>query len=203
VAETAPDAIVLHHIPNEDLPELVDALRKTTTADLIIIPTVFSEDDLIYYLGKGVTDYVGRPLTPRALSARIHALYQHRAGNEAPGAEGEDIELDPTNRTVRVVNDVIPLTPVEYKLFQALLLRRGRACSSKSLLEQVWGPDSTDRDHYLRIYIGLLRRKIEADPHNPRLILTVWGSGYRLAESGPTRLKATRRQRSRQTEGNA
>jgi two-component system KDP operon response regulator KdpE len=183
VRESSPDAIVLHHIPDARLRELVRALRERTAADLIVIPAEYSEDDLVYYLGEGVTEYLTRPLTPRALSARIQALHQRRPPSGDPiGATG-DIELDPANRAVRRGGDFIPLTPIEYRLLEKLLRHRGRSCSHQALLEEVWGPGFTDRETYLRIYIRFLRRKLEVDPHKPELLLTVRGFGYRLADA--------------------
>jgi len=199
VDESSPDAIVLNAIPDVQLKELVRALRKRTSADLFVVPESYSEDELVYYLGEGVTDYLTRPLTPRALSARIQALHSRWSHSDEAVVRVGDIELDPANRAARRGGDVIPLTPIEYRLLETLLRHRGQACSHKRLLEEVWGSTFTDRETYLRIYIRFLRRKLEANPRKPRLLLTVRGFGYRLADVDTSAAEAGRELRRAQT----
>jgi two-component system, OmpR family, KDP operon response regulator KdpE len=187
VEEVRPDVVLLDGVPNDALKTLVRTLRERVNADLIVMPRTYSEDDLVYYLTEGVADYLPRPLTPRGLSARLAALHQRRNGGEQPVIGFGGTQLDPANRAVYHNGAHIPLTPTEYRLLEVLLDKPGRACSHKTLLRAVWGPDFEDCEHYLRVYIRHIRQKLERDPANPRFLVTVRGIGYRLAGSGRSR----------------
>jgi two-component system, OmpR family, KDP operon response regulator KdpE len=187
VEEVRPDTVLLNGVPNDELKILVRTLRARVSVDLIIMPQTHSEDDLVYYLEEGVTDYLPLPLTPRGLSARLDALHQRRNGREQPVIRFGETELDPANRAVYHNGAHIPLTPTEYRLLEVLLDNRGRACSHKNLLRAVWGPGFEDCEHYLRVYIRHIRHKLERDPANPRFLVTVRGIGYRLADTGRSR----------------
>jgi two-component system KDP operon response regulator KdpE len=195
VEEFRPDVVLLDALADDALKTLVRTLRARVDADLIVMPQTYSEDDLVYYLGEGVADYLPTPLTPRGLSARLAALHQRRNGGEQPVISFGATELDPANRAVYHNGAHIPLTPTEYRLLEVLLDNRGRACSQKTLLRAVWGPDFEDFEHYLRVYIRHLRRKLERDPANPDFLVTVRGVGYRLADTGPSRPSQQRARR--------
>jgi len=192
VEEFLPDTLLFDAVANDVLKELVRTLRARLTADLIVIPQDHSEDDLVYYLGEGVTDYVTWPLTPRALSARLESIRQRRNGGAHGVSRFGNTELDPGNRAVRHNGQLVALTPTEFRLLDVLLGNRGRTCSHKGLLRAVWGPESEDREHYLRVYIRHLRQKLERDPAKPRFLVTVRGVGYRLAEEGSRPVSARR-----------
>ncbi len=195
VEEVRPDVVLLDALANDALKTLVRTLRARVNADLIVMPRTYSEDDLVYYLSEGVADYLPRPLTPRGLSARLKALHQRRNGGEQPVTRFGETQLDPANRAVYHNGAQIPLTPTEYRLLEVLLDKPGRACSQKTLLRAVWGPDFEDCEHYLRVYIWHIRQKLERDPANPRFLVTVRGVGYRLADTGRSRPVSEQRAR--------
>ena len=196
VEEFLPDTVLFDGVPDDVLRELVRTLRARVTADLIVIPQVHSEDDLVYYLGEGVTDYLTRTLTPRGLAARLEAIHQRNRGSRVMIGL-RDTELDTANRAVRHNGALVGLTPTEFRLLEVLLGNRGRACSHKSLLRAVWGPDSEDCEQYLRVYIRHLRQKLERDPAKPRFLVTVRSLGYRLAEKSPRPASAQRAKHAR------
>ncbi|MDR0478289.1 MAG: winged helix-turn-helix domain-containing protein, partial [Burkholderiaceae bacterium] len=91
-----------------------------------------------------------------------------------------DVEVDRAARLVRRAGAEVHLTPIEYRLLAALLANAGRVLTQRQLLREVWGPAQSDQSHYLRIYMGHLRHKLETDPAQPRHLLTETGVGYRL-----------------------
>src|SRR5207245_2004058 len=121
VEEFRPDVVLLDALADDALKELVRTLRARVTADLIVMPRTYSENDLVYYLSEGVADYLPRPLTPRGLSARLAALHQRRNGEERPVLRFGETRLDPANRAVDHNGAHIPLTPTEYRLLEVLL----------------------------------------------------------------------------------
>jgi two-component system KDP operon response regulator KdpE len=120
------------------------------------------------------------------LLARIRVALRHLAKNEdEPVLVFGDLTLDIGRRKVTVKGSEIRLTPTEYEILKTLALQAGRVITHRQLLRAIWGPNFEGETHYLRIYIGQLRRKIEADPSQPSFILTESGVGYRLADTGP------------------
>jgi len=86
-------------------------------------------------------------------------------------------------RRVSVLGNVVPLTPIEYRLLATLARYAGRVLTHEFLLREVWGPTSTEQRHYLRVYMAQLRQKLEADPSRPTVLMTEPGVGYRMAEA--------------------
>jgi two-component system KDP operon response regulator KdpE len=118
------------------------------------------------------------------LLARIRVALRHRGTALAPALTQhtlDDLHVDLEARSVRLAGDAIHLTPTEYNLLARLVRSAGRVVTHRQLLADVWGAEYTEHTHYLRLYMGQLRAKIEADPAEPRHLLTETGVGYRLA----------------------
>lgn len=141
-------------------------------------------ENVVEYLESGAADFVGRTITFPVLAAKIQSLLRSARSNgsvPAPIEVGE-VTIDVQSRTVTKGAKEISLTPLEYRLLKELAANKGRPCGSKDLLKSVWGEDFMDCSHYLRLYVGYLRQKLEDDPRRPRMLLTNWGYGYRLVE---------------------
>jgi two-component system KDP operon response regulator KdpE len=157
---------------------------------IIVLSARTDETDKIAALDAGADDYLTKPFGTGELLARVRAnLRRPRAatGNGLVQEAAEplfhfgDVEVDRSARLVRKAGTEVHLTPTEYRMLMVLVANAGRVITQKQLLREVWGPMRSDQSHYLRIYMGHLRQKLEADPAQPRHLLTESGVGYRLA----------------------
>lgn len=165
--------------------ELIRDVRGWSNVPIIVLSARSDESDKIEALDAGADDYLTKPFGMGELLARVRAnLRRPRAAAGSEDAEpvfrfGE-IELDRQARLVRRAGAEVHLTPIEYRLLAALAAQAGRVLTHRQLLREVWGPAHAQQSHYLRIYMGNLRRKLEADPAQPRHLLTETAVGYRL-----------------------
>lgn len=183
VVDNEPDVILLDlGLPDADGKEVIRVIRQASQAPIIIISARHQEAEKIAALDEGADDYVNKPFEIGELMARIRAaLRRSQAG--APTAavfESSQLRIDFSRREVRLLGEVVKLSPKEYALLHALARNAGRVVTHKRLLAAGWGSGATD-PQYLRVYVGLLRQKLEADPSEPRIVLTEPGVGYRLA----------------------
>ena len=134
-------------------------------------------------LDHGADDYVTKPFSVGELLARLRVALRHsqRVGSEETTVRIGDLEVDLAARIVRVDDTQIHLTPIEYKLLTTMIKHAGKVLTHRFLLREVWGPQNSQENHYLRVFIAGLRRKIEANAARPRYILTEQGIGYRFA----------------------
>jgi two-component system KDP operon response regulator KdpE len=177
-----PDLIILDlGLSDTDGLEVLRRLREWSAVPVIILSVQEQESDKIAALDSGADDYVTKPFGMGELLARIRVALRHRAGiKNEPVLKFEDLVIDLARRRVTVKGEEIRLTPTEYELLKNLSLHAGKVLTHRHLLRVVWGPGSESDTHYLRVYIGQLRRKIESDPSRPRHIITEPGVGYRL-----------------------
>ncbi len=176
-----PDAIVLDVESGEDSRELFKLLTNVSQIPTIVLGDSDTGDDLVWYLEEGAAAYLTRPVSPALLAARLATVFR-RSGQASPNGviHAGSISIDVARRQVQKNGITVSLTPTEFRLLQLLSEHAGRPCSQQMLLEQVWGKDFVHCTHYLRLYMGYLRHKIEDDPRAPRLLVTEWGIGYRL-----------------------
>jgi two-component system KDP operon response regulator KdpE len=170
-------------LPDMDGVEVVKQLREWTQVPVIILSARAQEQDKIAALDAGADDYVTKPFGIGELLARLRVALRH-AATSATGAqtfEAGNLKMDLAARRVEVDGHQVHLTPIEYRLLAVLVRNAGRVLTHRQLLKEVWGPAFVEHAHYLRIYMAQLRRKLEADPTQPRLLLTEPGVGYRLA----------------------
>ncbi len=180
-----PDAIVLDlGLPDEDGMALLRELRGWTEVPVLVLSARAEESDKIAALDAGADDYLTKPFGVGELLARLRVLLRrHGRGGAGQAAEARfgDVHVDLARRLVTRAGQPVHLTPMEYRLLAALLSRRGKVVTHRELLREVWGPSHVESNHYLRIYMGHLRQKLEADPAQPAYLLTEVGVGYRYA----------------------
>jgi two-component system KDP operon response regulator KdpE len=179
-----PDLIILDlGLPDLDGVEVVRRLREWTEVPIIILSVREQENDKIKAFDAGADDYVTKPFGMGELLARIRVALRHAAKTEdEPVLTFGELTVDLARRRVILRGEELKLTPTEYEILKHLALHAGKVVTHRQLLKAIWGPNYQDETHYLRIYIGQLRRKIEADPSQPSYIVTESGVGYRLVD---------------------
>lgn len=180
-----PDLVILDlGLPDGDGAELVRDIRRSSTVPILIVSARHQEAQKIQVLDEGADDYLTKPFSVGELLARIRVALRHRGTALAPALTEhtlDDLQVNLQTRSVTLAGDPIHLTPTEYKLLARLVRSAGRVVTHRQLLADVWGAEFTEHTHYLRLYMGQLRAKIETDPAEPRHLLTETGVGYRLA----------------------
>ena len=178
-----PDAVVLDLLlPDGTGEEVSRRLREWTQVPIVVVSAVDEEAQKIAALDAGADDYVTKPYAVGELLARVRAAMRRAAApaGEAPTVTFGRVSLDMAMREVRVDGRPVHLTPHEYGLLAELARNPGRVITHRALLSAVWGPGDADETHYLRVYMGNLRRKLEDDPSRPAHLVTETGVGYRL-----------------------
>jgi two-component system KDP operon response regulator KdpE len=180
-----PDLIVLDlGLPDGDGVGFLIDLRKWSTVPVIVLSARSSEADKVRALDAGADDYLTKPFGVDELLARVRAALRRQ---RKPGADSEgvtrfgNVVVDMKNRQVTKEGSRVHLTPIEYKLLSVMVSNAGRVVTNPQLLQAVWGPSHANDGHYLRIYMGHLRHKLEDDPTRPKYFLTETAVGYRLA----------------------
>jgi two-component system KDP operon response regulator KdpE len=183
-ASRQPDVVILDlGLPDVDGLQVIRRLRVCSKVPIIVLSARGQEGDKVAALDAGADDYVSKPFAVGELLARLRVALRHAAAGESgePTFTVGDLTVDQIKRQVRVDGREVHLTPIEYRLLTLLVRHSGRVVSQRQLLKEVWGPGQTEQTHYLRVYMGTLRRKLEKDPARPRYLLTEPGVGYRLA----------------------
>ena len=179
-----PDLVILDlGLPDRDGVEVIRDLRVWSAVPVLILSARTNETDKIEALDAGADDYLTKPFGIGELLARVRALLRRKSrlaeDGSAVTAFGE-VSVDMARRTVTRNGEPVHLTPIEYRLLCALLASEGRVLTHRQLLRDVWGPTHVESNHYLRVFVGHLRQKLEADPAQPRHFLTETGVGYRF-----------------------
>jgi len=182
---TPPDILVLDlGLPDGDGVALVHEVRKHHTLPILVVSARHQETQKIQLLDAGADDFLTKPFGVGELLARIRVALRHRGTALAVAVtvhELDDLRVDLTLHRVQRSGETLHLTPTEFKLLARLVRSAGRVVTHRQLLSDVWGAEFTEHTHYLRLYMGQLRAKIERDPAEPRHLLTETGVGYRLA----------------------
>jgi two-component system, OmpR family, KDP operon response regulator KdpE len=185
-AAAASPSLVVLDLGLPDLPgvEVCRDIRSWSQAPIIVLSARHSDSEKVGLLDAGADDYVTKPFSTDELQARVRAQLR-RARMIATPAEGgaiqvDGLQIDLVNRTVTRSGGAIHLTPTEWSLLRAFVKHGGRTLTHQQIFREVWGRAAGDAHTYLRVHIANLRRKIEADPVRPRLILTEPGVGYRF-----------------------
>lgn len=184
-ASRTPDLVILDlGLPDKDGLVVIAELRGWTAVPIIVLSAREQEGDKVLALDAGADDYLTKPFSVNELLARIRVALRHAS---QMGQEGDspvftvgDLRVDLAQRQVFIADKEIHLTPIEYKLLTMLVRHAGKVITQRQLLKEVWGPAYTDESHYLRVYMGQLRHKLEANPARPCYLLTEPGVGYRL-----------------------
>lgn len=181
-AMNRPDLIVLDlGLPDLDGITVLKRLREWSTVPVIVLTVKDSDTDKVALLDAGADDYLTKPFSTPELQARIRAAIRHKqpAPSEPIFRSGE-LEVDLSDRKVRVRGKEVKLTATEYGMLKIMIMHAGKVVTQKQLLKEIWGPNALEQTQYLRVYIGQLRKKLERSPSQPELILTEPGVGYRL-----------------------
>ena len=179
-----PDLLVLDlGLPDGNGVDLIRDLRGWSDVPILILSARSQENDKIDALDAGADDYLTKPFAVGELRARVRALLRrsYRNGDAAtPVVEFGDVAVDLSRRLVSRGGETVHLTPLEYRLLATLLGHPGRVLTQRNLLREIWGPSYVESSHYLRVYVGHLRQKLEDDPTQPKHFLTETGVGYRF-----------------------
>jgi two-component system, OmpR family, KDP operon response regulator KdpE len=182
-AAVPPDVIVLDlGLPDLDGTEVLATLRPAYAGPVLVLSARADSQDKVHALDAGADDYVTKPFDMSEFLARLRAVL--RRGSSEPAdrfVTTEHFTVDLADRQVTVAGAPVRLTPTEWALLEPLVRQPGRLIGQRQLLQTVWGPAYEKETHYLRVYMGQLRRKLEPDPAHPRHLLTEPGMGYRFA----------------------
>ncbi|WP_026187908.1 two-component system response regulator KdpE [Methyloversatilis universalis] len=182
-ASRKPDLLVLDlGLPDGDGIDFIRDLRSWSALPVIVLSARVGDDDKIAALDAGADDYLVKPFSVGELMARVRAALRRRTAgsNGVSTVEFGTCSLDLATRRLLRAGEPVHLTPVEYRLLATLAAHPGQVLTQRQLLLEVWGPNSVEHAHYLRIYMGHLRRKLESDPARPQHLLTETGIGYRF-----------------------
>lgn len=184
ISHYRPDLMVLDlGLPGISGLEVARKVRAQSNLPIIVLSVKDTERDKVLALDLGADDYVSKPFGMDEVLARIRVALRHSAQIESgtePIFTAGPLKIDFAQRRVEVNGQEVKLTPTEYDLLKALVKNRGKIMTRHMLLSQVWGTGYGAEAHYLHVYVGQLRRKIEPDPAHPRFILTISGVGYRF-----------------------
>jgi two-component system, OmpR family, KDP operon response regulator KdpE len=183
----APDLVLLDlGLPDLDGVRIVERIRGWSALPIIVVSARTQESTKVAALDAGADDYLTKPFGVPELLARIRAaLRRSRFASEPakPIFTSGPLQVDLEHRRVELDGAEVPLTAIEYKLLEVLVMHAGKVVTHRQLLEKVWGPNSAEQKQYLRVYMAHLRRKLEPDPVRPYLFATEVGVGYRLRDA--------------------
>lgn len=191
--EERPDLIVLDlMLPGLDGLELLRRLRQESEVYVLVLTARDDEVDKVVGLSLGADDYLTKPFSPRELVARVRAILRRDRGR-LPETAGRviragQLHMDLTRHEARIggpEGDLLPLTPLEFSLLEAMAEQPGRVFTRDQLIERVWGHDYYGEERVVDVHIGNLRKKLEPNPTKPVWIQTVRGLGYKFVPQEP------------------
>ncbi len=179
-----PDLVILDlGLPDMDGIAITRRLRQLSDLPILILSARSQEQNKIMALDAGADDYLTKPFGSGELHARLQALLRRvsRRFSAMKVFETGQLKVDLARRKVYLSNNEVRITPIEYRLLTILIRHAGLVVTHRQLLQEVWGAEHIQDQHYLRIYMGQLRHKLETNPARPRYLLTEVGVGYRLS----------------------
>lgn len=183
-ATRKPNLIVLDlGLPDGDGIDFIKEIRKWSNVPIIILSARSQESTKIGALDAGADDYLTKPFGVGELLARVRSTLRRLHRTEERGSDiirFGDVMIDVKSRLVTRANQVVHLTPTEYRLLTVLAANAGKVVTNRQLLLEVWGPSHSESSHYLHVYMRHLRQKLEVEPAQPRYLLTETAIGYRL-----------------------
>jgi len=179
-----PDLVILDlGLPDGDGVDFIIDVRAWSPVPIIVLSARTNEADKIRALDAGADDYLSKPFGVGELLARVRSTLRRLrqpslTANSA--IQFGDVKVDLKARLVTKADQIVHLTPIEYRLLSVLVMNAGRVVTNPQLLREVWGPSHSESSHYIRIYMGHLRQKLEDNPTEPKFLLTEIAVGYRL-----------------------
>ncbi|HXS16719.1 MAG TPA: response regulator [Polyangiaceae bacterium] len=182
-----PDLVLLDlGLPDADGIDLTRELRQWSRVPVIVLSARGREDDKVAALDAGADDYLTKPFGVNELLARMRVALRHAqqrgGGLQVPSYEFGELKIDLVKREVFRGAQDLHLTPIEYKLLVLFAQHAGKVLTHRQILKEVWGPAYAAHTHYVRVHMAELRKKVEADPSRPKLLVTEPGVGYRLRD---------------------
>lgn len=179
-----PDLVVLDlGLPDQDGVEFIRQMRAWSAKPIIVLSARTDEAQKVAALDEGADDYLAKPFGVAELLARVRAGLRRAfrtPDSDASSVTFGHVTVDLANRAVSRAGAPVRLTAVEFRLLAMLITHPGRIVTQRHLLREVWGPGHVEHGHYLRVYMGRLRQKLEAEPARPRHFVTETGVGYRF-----------------------
>nr|WP_269811481.1 MULTISPECIES: two-component system response regulator KdpE [Buttiauxella] len=182
-ATRKPDLVILDlGLPDGDGLDFIRDFRQWSQTPIVVLSARSDEQVKIDALDAGADDYLSKPFGIGELQARLRVVLRRHASVAQPDPvyQFSGISVDLATRRITRDGAEIHLTPIEFRLLATLLNNHGKVLTQRQLLNQVWGPNAVEHSHYLRIYMGHLRQKLESDPARPAHLLTETGIGYRF-----------------------
>ncbi len=181
-AQNPPDIVLLDlGLPDLDGFTVIKRLREWSRVPIVVLSVRDRDEDKVAALDQGADDYVTKPFSTAELLARLRVALRHTTPTpESPVFRSGDVEVDLNARVVKHKGQEVKLTATEYSMLRLFVQHAGKVLTHRQILQDVWGPGHVDQTHYLRVYIGHLREKLETEPSEPRLIMTEPGVGSRL-----------------------
>lgn len=184
-ATRKPELVILDlGLPDGDGIQFIRDVRQWSSMPIIVLSARVDEGDKIAALDAGADDFLSKPFGIGELLARVRVALRHRPAMPSDAMSAHisfgEVSVDITARRVTREGRDLHLTPIEFRLLVSLLNHPGKVMTQRQLLSQVWGPNAVEHNHYLRIYMGHLRQKLERDPAQPQHLLTETGVGYRF-----------------------
>jgi len=182
-AMARPEMIILDlGLPDQDGITVLKKLREWATVPVLVLSVRSSEQDIVTALDAGADDYLTKPFRGGELLARVRTALRHRQSTEQGSVfNSGPLTVDLAARMVKKKGEIVKLTPTEYSLLALFVHNAGKVLTHRYILQQIWGPTFEEETQYTRVYITQLRKKLEDDPTNPKLLLTESGIGYRLS----------------------
>lgn len=184
IIEDRPEVILLDlGLPDKNGIEVIKEVRQWSFTPIIVLTVIDRDQDKVEALDSGANDYVTKPFSIPELLVRIRVALRHNNQNEqSPLFKCGTLEMDIAAHTVKINSIQIKLTATEFDILKVLLRYKGKVVTHRVLLNEVWGPNSVEHVHYLRIYLGNLRKKLKIEKTDKEFIATEAGVGYRLID---------------------
>jgi two-component system KDP operon response regulator KdpE len=181
-ATERPELIILDlGLPDIEGVEVLKKIREWSSVPILILSVRSAETDIVACLDAKADDYLVKPFRTGELLARVRTALRHQPSlHENQVFSIHNLTIDLAARIVKKKNELLKLTATEYSLLVLFVRNAGRVLTHRYILEQIWGPNFAEEAQYTRVYVGQLRKKIEDDPSNPKIIVTESGIGYRL-----------------------
>lgn len=185
VASLRPDIVLLDlGLPDVTGLEVLKEIRGWTQLPVIVLTVQDSDSDKVAALDGGADDYITKPFSLPELLVRMRVALRHSSANASEKTEfaSGPLKMDLAGHVVTVDGEHVKLTSTEFNILKVLMRYKGKVVTHRMLLNEVWGPNSVEHTHYLRVYVGALRKKLKISEQTPDIIVTEAGVGYRLLD---------------------